>query len=86
MSYRACIPSPYREFRQGVSMAGGQIVPKVALCAISQPFLALRDEFDAGRFDCRGLESANVPLSATAHPFLAPIRNLGRAYRWPGAR
>ena len=42
-------------------MAGGQIVPKVALCAISQPFLALRDDFDAGCIDCRGLEKANVP-------------------------
>ena len=61
MSYRACIPSPYREFRQGVSMAGGQIVPKVAVCAILQQFLAIKDDFDAGRVDCRGLESANVP-------------------------
>ena len=42
-------------------MAGGQIVPKVALCAISQPFLAHRDDFDAGCIDCRGLDSANVP-------------------------
>ena len=53
--------SPYREFRQGVSMAGSKRVPKVALCAISQPFLALRDDFDARFIDCRGLESANVP-------------------------
>ena len=71
MSHRASIPSPYREFRQGVSMAGSKRVPKVALCAISQPFLALRDDFDAGRVDCRGLESAYVPQSATAHPFLS---------------
>ena len=61
MSHRASIPSPYREFRQGVSMAGSKRVPKVSLCAISQPFLALRDDFDAGFIDCRGLESANVP-------------------------
>ena len=61
MSHRASIPSPYREFRQGVSMAGNKRVPKVSLCAISQPFLALRDDFDAGCIDCRGLESANVP-------------------------
>ena len=67
-------------------MAASKRVPKVALCAILQPFLALRDDFDAGCIDSRGLESANVPQSATAHPFLAPIENLGRAYRWPGAR
>ena len=37
------------------------MVPKVALCAILQQFLAIKDDFDAGRVDCRGLESANVP-------------------------
>ena len=43
MSHRASIPSPYRDFRQGVSMAGGQLVPKVALCAILQQFHAIKD-------------------------------------------
>ena len=37
------------------------MVPKVALCAILQQFHAIKDDFDAERVDCRGLESANVP-------------------------